>query len=164
MHPCRRIVFELLSHDQGSSWDRAYHGTYAHSWTWVDVNLQRNVHADSQSKRHVVAWEWQDTVEEGSVRVLEAENLGRVWRSLDGELIRGLQYGDRIVLWMHARFPGWACYLSEARVTVYSVIEMLNQRTLVVSREQMSRHPRCADFPETGFCIPIGPVYKEHIQ
>jgi len=119
MHPCRRIVFELLSHDQGSSWDRAYHGTYAHSWTWVDVNLQRNVHADSQSKRHVVAWEWQDTVEEGSVRVLEAENLGRVWRSLDGELIRGLQYGDRIVLWMHARFPGWACYLSEARVTVY---------------------------------------------
>ncbi|EIW77968.1 hypothetical protein CONPUDRAFT_109281 [Coniophora puteana RWD-64-598 SS2] len=144
-HPCRRIVFELLSRDQGWSSDRAYHKTYAHSWTWFDVSverasesdsggvadqvehglhpkdthLQRNVHAKREFTRHVIVWDWQDTVEEGSLEAMVANEQGRGWRSMDGQLVRSLECGDRLVLWMHARFGGWRCIAESAKVTVY---------------------------------------------
>ncbi|KAI9719581.1 MAG: hypothetical protein M1812_003352 [Candelaria pacifica] len=39
-HPCRKIVFELKSHDQGHSGERTGQGTYVHSWTWFDAGIE----------------------------------------------------------------------------------------------------------------------------
>ncbi|KAI9843041.1 MAG: hypothetical protein M1837_006672 [Sclerophora amabilis] len=36
-HPCRKIVFELASHDQGFGGSREDKGAYSHSWTWFDA-------------------------------------------------------------------------------------------------------------------------------
>lgn len=41
LHPCRRIVFELWSHDQGwSTVDTSHHGTYKGSYTWWDASVE----------------------------------------------------------------------------------------------------------------------------
>ncbi|KAI9812764.1 MAG: hypothetical protein M1827_004520 [Pycnora praestabilis] len=40
-HPCRKIVFQIWSHDQGwSGEDRNTHGTYHPSYTWMDVHAE----------------------------------------------------------------------------------------------------------------------------
>ncbi|KAI9762849.1 MAG: hypothetical protein M4579_000202 [Chaenotheca gracillima] len=36
-HPCRKIVFELSSHDQGFGGPVSDRGTYKSSWTWFDA-------------------------------------------------------------------------------------------------------------------------------
>jgi len=41
LHPARKIVFTLRSHDQGWGGQSADHGTYHGSWTWFDVGLER---------------------------------------------------------------------------------------------------------------------------
>lgn len=41
LHPCRRIVFELWSHDQGwSTVDTGHQGTYQGSYTWWDASVE----------------------------------------------------------------------------------------------------------------------------
>lgn len=41
IHPCRKIVFSLKSHDQGWGGDPEYKGTYESSWTWFEAGLER---------------------------------------------------------------------------------------------------------------------------
>lgn len=40
-HPCRKIVFNIRSHDQGWGGRHVDHGTYEGSFTWFDVGLQQ---------------------------------------------------------------------------------------------------------------------------
>ncbi|KAI1359236.1 hypothetical protein F5Y08DRAFT_320122 [Xylaria arbuscula] len=40
-HPCRKIVFEIVSRDQGWSHETESHGTYHSSWTWFDAGIDR---------------------------------------------------------------------------------------------------------------------------
>ncbi|KIJ59294.1 hypothetical protein HYDPIDRAFT_162653 [Hydnomerulius pinastri MD-312] len=40
LHPCRRIVFELWSHDQGWSSSLTDRGTYRESFTWWDASVE----------------------------------------------------------------------------------------------------------------------------
>ncbi|KAI1204863.1 uncharacterized protein F4807DRAFT_445338 [Annulohypoxylon truncatum] len=40
-HPFRKVVFDIVSCDQGWSGDRENHGRYTGSWTWFDVGLER---------------------------------------------------------------------------------------------------------------------------
>jgi hypothetical protein len=37
--PCRKIVFDISSHDQGWGGERAHKGTYQGSWTWFDAYI-----------------------------------------------------------------------------------------------------------------------------
>jgi len=209
-HPCRRIVFELHSRDQGWSDYSENHGTYDRTRSWFDVSvvrdfssllppssssssldtngddrdnnnvgderddgsdeddrdpddrdrddddngeddphgfifafgllppsapadsatnrtveamsdrdLQRNVHAKAEETRHVIVWDWKDTIKDGSPEALEAERMGRGWRSMDGGFVRGMKHGDQIALWMNAIERGWVCRVSRAIVTIY---------------------------------------------
>ncbi|KAL9026477.1 MAG: hypothetical protein Q9196_004860 [Gyalolechia fulgens] len=78
----RRLVFRFRSKDQGFSWDRHNHGTYAGSWTWFEAalrgdgpmgtrddpdlhvrtkwELQRNRHAGTQFEDYEVVFEHGD--------------------------------------------------------------------------------------------------------
>ncbi|KAF7713887.1 Uncharacterized protein PECH_006742 [Penicillium ucsense] len=42
VHPCRKIVFHISSHDQGPG--RCHPDMYEHSWTWFDVEVIRAAH------------------------------------------------------------------------------------------------------------------------
>ncbi|EIW75423.1 hypothetical protein CONPUDRAFT_131665 [Coniophora puteana RWD-64-598 SS2] len=84
-----------------------------------DRDLQRNVHAKAGDTRHVIVWDWKDTIKDGSPEALEAERMGGGWRSMDGEFVRGMKDGDQIALWMNAIEQGWVCRVSRAIVTIY---------------------------------------------
>ncbi|EIW86091.1 hypothetical protein CONPUDRAFT_140813 [Coniophora puteana RWD-64-598 SS2] len=152
-HPCRKIVFELWSHDQGYSHDTHLYGTYDHTWTWFEVSvehsgegyggaraaegkhplhprpghLQRNVHAKSEDTHHVVAWHWRDRIMKGSAKAQELGMRGRGWRSGDGVIVRDFKKGDRLVLWMHARFPGWIGFWTVEGYMVTYQVEQVHQ-------------------------------------
>ncbi|KAI6126379.1 hypothetical protein EDD16DRAFT_1825728 [Pisolithus croceorrhizus] len=50
LHPCRLIVFELWSHDQGWSTNNPNdHGTYKGSYTWWDASPSSLVFADAEA-------------------------------------------------------------------------------------------------------------------
>ncbi len=40
-HPCRKIVFDIVSKDQGWGGGRGDQGTFHDSFTWFDVGLER---------------------------------------------------------------------------------------------------------------------------
>ncbi|KAK3330681.1 hypothetical protein B0H66DRAFT_544603 [Apodospora peruviana] len=40
-HPCRKIVFTIVSHDQGWGGHYGERGTYRNSWTWFEAGLER---------------------------------------------------------------------------------------------------------------------------
>ncbi|RYP40585.1 hypothetical protein DL767_001585 [Monosporascus sp. MG133] len=40
-HPVRKVVFDIVSRDQGWGGERESHGTYNHSYTWFDAGLER---------------------------------------------------------------------------------------------------------------------------
>ncbi|CAG8921077.1 unnamed protein product [Penicillium salamii] len=44
-HPCRKIIFNLSSHDQGGR--RRHHNMYEFSWTWFDTEVIRSAHEKS---------------------------------------------------------------------------------------------------------------------
>ncbi|KAL8734365.1 MAG: hypothetical protein Q9166_001563 [cf. Caloplaca sp. 2 TL-2023] len=122
----RRIVFRFRSMDQGYSWDRDNHGTYAGSWTWfeavvkkgrdVGVNsdnsddgiedhvkkkfeLQRNRHAGSQPEDYAIIFD-----------------DGDAWMT---QLRSVLREGDILELRACARFGAWVNYVEEAKVEVW---------------------------------------------
>ncbi|KAI5984742.1 hypothetical protein EDC04DRAFT_3149938 [Pisolithus marmoratus] len=173
LHPCRRIVYDLWSHDQGwSSSPSKWHRTYWRSYSWWDASvetpqlditsnsyiswpsllvfadakeleatmdvspmqfhqreqvrphipagrvLQRNLHAVYETRHHTVEQSHVDGVT--SVEAQRAlENRGRGWLSADGNFVRNLKVGDCIVLWISARFPGWAMHAEKAKISVY---------------------------------------------
>lgn len=39
MHPCRKIVFDISSHDQGWGGETIHRGTFKGSWTWFDAYI-----------------------------------------------------------------------------------------------------------------------------
>lgn len=41
MHPCRKIVFSIRSHDQGWGGGHDNQDTYRSSWTWFEAGLER---------------------------------------------------------------------------------------------------------------------------
>jgi len=41
LHPCRKIEFQLWSHDQGWGGESQHRGTYNGSYTWFDVGIEK---------------------------------------------------------------------------------------------------------------------------
>jgi hypothetical protein len=52
-HPCRKIEFQLWSHDQG--WGGAHPGTYRESYTWFDVGVQK-LQAPIFANSDIIEW------------------------------------------------------------------------------------------------------------
>lgn len=117
----RALTFTTTSHDQGFSWDRAWHGTYEHSWTWFEVavlathsggssdqdagvvneprkHIITNIHADRNLKTHSVRWRYDD--EDKQVRKIMQRAAAR----------------ETIALTVWARFPAWINSVSAASI------------------------------------------------
>ena len=162
LHPCRKIEFQLWSHDGGAC--GGHRGTYRDSYTWFDAgiqNLQTSIFADNtiewpasllfepsggelcsipsdpkttipadttlqknvvgmrRTKEHTIVWHYLDSYDKDSAEAREAANQGRGPGTLDGRFVRSMQVGDCIILWVRARFPGWANHVRKAKITVY---------------------------------------------
>ncbi|KIX09700.1 uncharacterized protein Z518_00781 [Rhinocladiella mackenziei CBS 650.93] len=117
----RSLTFTVTSRDQGHSWDRHWHGTYEHSWTWFEVALLpsdsdnrtndtgikspipgkriiTNVHASNEYRTHVVRWSYNDDEEETR------------------KLVRSIRAGQKIAITVWARFPAWVNNVRSARI------------------------------------------------
>ena len=72
--------------------------------------LQSNCVGQAEAERHVFEW----SVDERGVDA-EAQSHG----SGDGDgFVEALQPGDRIGVWMQAKYPGWECYAEKASVEI----------------------------------------------
>ncbi|KAI0544716.1 hypothetical protein F4679DRAFT_563895 [Xylaria curta] len=49
-HPARKIIFDIISRDQGWSHDLDSHHTFRHSWTWFEAGIDRFDKAHKSSK------------------------------------------------------------------------------------------------------------------
>ncbi|KAI5867474.1 hypothetical protein GGS23DRAFT_548537 [Durotheca rogersii] len=49
-HPFRKVVFRIISHDQGFGGDQSCHGTYRQSYTWFDAGLERLVPSSPETE------------------------------------------------------------------------------------------------------------------
>ncbi|KAI5992403.1 hypothetical protein EDD15DRAFT_2168209 [Pisolithus albus] len=149
LHPCRRIVFELWSHDQGwSTVDTGHQGTYQGSYTWWDASVEtaqpeitgnteiswpsslcRPPTPNERSLQRNLHAHYETrlhTVEwsyvDGIPSVADQQVLdscGRGPLSADGNFVRNLKVGDCIALWASARFPGWDMHAEKAKISVY---------------------------------------------
>lgn len=118
----RRIVFTMVSHDQGFSNETDKHGTYQDSQTWFDANvidssglyrvprllLQHNVHARWEATRHVKAYDFRDEADEGF-----DQGSSEAWLS-------AIKCGDTIQLVPRALWPAWVNWVIEARIEVWA--------------------------------------------
>ncbi|KAH8701087.1 hypothetical protein BGW36DRAFT_357716 [Talaromyces proteolyticus] len=50
IHPCRKIVFDITSHDQGWGGDASHRGTYRGSYTWFDAYIVPSNHKHSANE------------------------------------------------------------------------------------------------------------------
>ncbi|KAI6160981.1 hypothetical protein EDD17DRAFT_1482318 [Pisolithus thermaeus] len=152
LHPCRRIVFELWSHDQGWSSNNPNDcGTYRESYTWWDASVETaqpeitgntEISWPSSLRRpplpnerslqrnlHAVEETQHHTVEWSYADTVPSTtdqqdlyNRGRGPLSADGRFVRNLKVGDCIALWASARFPGWEMHAEKAKISVYWAI------------------------------------------
>lgn len=88
------------------------------------THLQRNLPSSTiggPAHYHRITLHYLDAPPPGehSADAQKLEMQGRGWRSADGKLVRGLRYGDRLVLWMHARGAGVFCFVQRVRVKVW---------------------------------------------
>ncbi|KIJ21367.1 hypothetical protein PAXINDRAFT_65237 [Paxillus involutus ATCC 200175] len=138
-HPCRKIVFQLWSHDQGWTTSHPHdQGTYRNSFTWIGARIEKaqfgialpgsdetfthvqtNVQVNSETTHHTVTWHHLDSVRKGSQDAQEADARGEDWKALDGRFVKAMRPGDCISLWMRARLRLWKCTLEKAKITVY---------------------------------------------
>ncbi len=102
-HPKRGMleVQELLG---PAGWTMVPHGD---DFTW---RLQNNRIAQREGERHVFEW----SIDQHSVHA-DAKSHG----SCDGDgFVEALQPGDRIGIWMRAKFRGWECHTKTAVVKI----------------------------------------------
>lgn len=148
-HPCRKIVFNLDSHDQGWGGEPGCRGTYRGSYTWFNAEiasledehedvikdgtkpgesnfmangnkLQSNLTATGETKHYTITWHHLDAIEPGTPEAEEIEQAqGRGHATLDGRRVREMRPGDSISVWGRARFGGWANHVQGLSVRVF---------------------------------------------
>jgi hypothetical protein len=128
LHPVRKVVFTLVSRDQGFSWDQEWHNTYDHSWTWFEAVVANfededdvstgggkkilcNLHAGKEFLTHVVEW---DVSSEGEEKKYVFSEGGET------EWVKGLLRGQKIGITAWARFSGWTNYVQSAKIEVFT--------------------------------------------
>ncbi|KAF8064001.1 hypothetical protein FPV67DRAFT_1420628 [Lyophyllum atratum] len=110
--PVRRIIFTTVSHDQGwSTSNTEWQGTYTHSYTWFEAGtsapsvarreIQRNVHANPDSRSHTNIWEPRDPT----------PGLN-AW-------LTGIQCGDTVSVYPKAMCSGWMNYVQSVEIVLY---------------------------------------------
>ena len=117
--PVREVRFTIESHDQGWSSFPEFHGTFAHSWTWFEVAVQKqgdrifdfgdesqmltpNLHAITKSSRHRIIYECSPCT-----------TVHRKW-------LKNLEAGDQISISAKARYPGWVNFVEGASIEIFT--------------------------------------------
>ncbi|EPS43367.1 hypothetical protein H072_2627 [Dactylellina haptotyla CBS 200.50] len=101
----RKVVIRTVTHDQGWSNFKQWHGTYEHSSAWIELSVRPASTDGNKSTEHINIWD-----------VAVANDSG-----LD-DFLSNLKVGDRITISPKAEYPGWKCYLIEAEMWIYSSI------------------------------------------
>ncbi|KAI0521591.1 hypothetical protein F5B22DRAFT_634494 [Xylaria bambusicola] len=78
--PCRKIVFDIVSRDQGWSHDVDTHGTFKSSWTWFDAGIDRfdKSHRDSDEDTE----KSEDKASDSARKVPTTGAIRPIWPSL----------------------------------------------------------------------------------
>ncbi|KAL8816611.1 MAG: hypothetical protein Q9223_004403 [Gallowayella weberi] len=147
----RRLVFRFRSGDQGFSWDRQNHGTYAGSWTWFEAVVRKEHHrhdndededdngaadlaheealtidggvSEDEDEEIVLRWELQRNRHASS----ELEKYEVVFEEGDGkfeELKAAVRGGDVLELRACARYGAWVNYVEEASIEVWCLDDL----------------------------------------
>ncbi|KAL8662530.1 MAG: hypothetical protein Q9202_004675 [Teloschistes flavicans] len=130
----RRIIFRVRSQDQGFSWDRQNHGTFAGSWTWFEAIVRKSDERDRnpritlmehhrgppnddhvkkrfelQRNRHAGTQleDYEIVFDEGDARMTEIKDA--------------LTEGDVFEVRACAAFPAWENRVDHAEVEVWSL-------------------------------------------
>ncbi|KAI0434832.1 hypothetical protein F5Y09DRAFT_294992 [Xylaria sp. FL1042] len=76
-HPFRKIVFDIVSRDQGWSHEVDTHSTYRHSWTWFDAGIDRfeKAHTDSSEDKEKSG----TAVSSSSEKVPTTDDIRPIW-------------------------------------------------------------------------------------
>ena len=70
-------------------------------WSNADMRVQSNVQAKSATTKHIIEWDWTDDIDPESPEAgKELDQKGRGRYTGDGRLVRKLQRGDCVTLWV----------------------------------------------------------------
>lgn len=124
--PVRRIVFILISRDQGWSDAVQYHSTYDASYSYWDAckilagsgerhprtsRIQHNLHAYPHFRTHVQVW-----------GVVAGSPDDDRWTAAGTRWIDELKRGDCVAVRPRAEFPGWVNEVAGARIEVQTSV------------------------------------------
>jgi hypothetical protein len=145
-HPCRKVVFDISSHDQGSC-------TYpdAGNWTWFSAGVERFDRASAPAERangdlekipidavlDTISAIWPSVGSGGNgyhhdlppqhghcIKYnnqadgnTQHHHIEWLWTD-DTGFVNNLKLGDIITVWGHARFQGWVNHIEEVTVKV----------------------------------------------
>lgn len=134
----RRIVFRVRSKDQGYSWDRQNHGTFAGSWTWFEAIVRKadehdrdaratlmdvtmELHRGPPNDEHVKKrFELQRNRHAGT-RLEDYEVMLSEGDERMTEIKDLLREGDVFEVRACAAFPAWENQVDHAEVEVWSL-------------------------------------------
>jgi len=116
--PVQKILFTIVSHDQGFSSYPQFHESYHNSNTWFEARIRRNgemldgprimtnVHESFKERAHAVLW--------------RSETRGNSKGNETTEWVWQLQVGDAVCTVPFARYPGWYNTVCCAQIDVYT--------------------------------------------
>jgi len=123
---CRKVEITCESHDQGWSSYPNDKGTYRNSWTWGEVSV---LIPKQDTYLHDPTVEIGDQVIEKEpkirYRVYTNRHADSNWQihnfvfNSDHPLVRDLQPGYMVGLWIRSQFPGWINYVKRAELKLY---------------------------------------------
>ncbi|RIB22164.1 hypothetical protein C2G38_2014478 [Gigaspora rosea] len=119
---CKKIEIACESHDQGWSSYPRDHGTYNNSWTWGEISIitpkkNNNLEVRLIEKEPITRY-----------RVYTNKHAVDDWQTHNFEflshhpLVKSLQPGDIVGLWIRSCYPGWRNYIKRAEIKFYYTV------------------------------------------
>lgn len=164
----RRVVFTIVSHDQGwSSTHPEWQGTHFDSHTFfearvVDVSgydrvpretLTHNLRAEPKFKRNVISWDYRD----GQTRFAEPSGNIPTWASgmVPSQWVGALRPGDAIQIIPRAEFRCWTNFTAEARIELWGefVSPERTLRVALVNNSDIAYRPLSCEMKEIRLVV-----------
>ncbi|KAL9586747.1 MAG: hypothetical protein Q9212_000693 [Teloschistes hypoglaucus] len=130
----RRIVFRVRSKDQGFSWDRQNHGTFAGSWTWFEAIVRKADEHDRDPRATLIEHHLGPPNDELVKKSFELQRNRHAGTQLEDyevvfnegdermtEVKDVLREGDVFGVRACAAFPAWENQVDHAEVEVWSL-------------------------------------------
>ncbi|KAL8781497.1 MAG: hypothetical protein Q9194_000371 [Teloschistes cf. exilis] len=130
----RQILFRVRSKDQGFSWDRQNHGTFAGSWTWFEAIVRKADEHDQDSRPTLMEHHWGPPNDEHVKKRFELQRNRHAGTQLEDyevvlsegdermtEVKNVLREGDVFEVRACAAFPAWENQVDYAELGVWSL-------------------------------------------